>query len=358
MNYYTTIRKEKVEKIKNFIDSVVPIETWADNIILSYIGGKICYNKDFNVRNFEFHNEEVYTFLKKLSKNDHLSVFEHDMVTLDLMDYVTTAKKFSFTIMDIFSYIVDDQKKFLEFIPDSYTSFPVYSNVPKHVSMVNDVFCKLMGTILNENTIGSAKCGDKIAINLRSYLEICKVLNCEDEFWDKIQESQVIKPTIVDSIELKNGGFLHIIRVENGQLQTVTFMVEGGSIVLEKQLIRHRYQTSHSVSSFRYNTAENSQFVMPLTEYQDKFDKEKYQELVEMYGVICSSSLDVYKNLTDNGIKKEDARFVIPVGVCTNIMCTMTDIGLKNFLEIRTDKTSQWEINEIATRIESVLNNE
>ena len=258
---------------------------------------------------------------------------------------------------DIFSYILDENSsKFMEFLPDLYTTFPVYHDISAHKDVAYDVFCKFMGFILNGYSVGSAKYGDKICFNLRSYLEMCKVLNCEDDFWDKLQETPVNRPSNIDSTELQNGGIIHLIRIDNGQLPVVTFMIEGGSIVLEKQLIRHRYQSSFSVSSFRYNTAENSQFVMPLTGYNNKYTKDKYQELVDMYGVICSSSLDVYKNLVDNGIKKEDARFVIPVGVCTNIMCTMLDIGLKNFLELRTNiNTTQWEINEIATIIETKL---
>jgi len=356
MNYYTTIRKDKVEKIKNFIDKLVPIEAWAENIILPYIGGKICYNKDFNVTKFDFHNEEVYTYLKKISNNNHLSIFEHDIVTIDLMEYINTTKNFQFTMKDIFSYFLDESSdKFIEFLPDVYTHFPVYSNVTKHTDMVNDVFCKFMGFILHEHIIGSAKCGDKISINLRSYLEMCKILNCEEEFWGKMQEVSVNSP-IVDSTELKNGGILHIVRIDNSQIPIASFIVEGGSIILEKQMIRHRYQTSYSISSFRYNNAEDSQFVMPFSHYIDKFSKEEYQEIVEMYGVICSSSLDVYKNFIEKNIKKEDARFVIPVGCCTNIMCTSMDIGLKNLIEMREDKnTVQWEINEIATIIKEKL---
>ena len=63
--------------------------------------------------------------------------------------------------------------------------------------------------------------------------------------------------------------------------------------------------------------------------------------------------------MADNDIKKEDARFVIPVGACTNVMVTLADIGLLNFLEQRTNpNTAQWEINDIADKLEGVLTGE
>lgn len=355
MNFYESLRKDKVFKLKEFIDKLIPVETWANNIILPYIAGKLCYNKDFNVRDFEYHNEGVYSFLRKLSGNAHLSVFEHDVTIVDLVRYCALTPNFHFTIKELFSYIIDEEK-FYEFLSEAETNFPTWHEVAEHNTMTTNVFCDFMNMIVGSMLVGSARCGGEFSINLRSYLEMCKVLGCEDEFWQQIQAFEVSPPDIVDSIELKNGGILHIIRLEDGQIPVVSYLVEGGSIVLEKQTIRHRLQSSFSVSSFRYNNAEDCQFVMPFTRYEEKLKKDAYREVVDMYAMVCESALEVYKNLIERGIKKEDARFILPVGLCTNIMVTMLDLGLGNFLELRTNENeAQWEICEIANIIKQKL---
>jgi thymidylate synthase (FAD) len=58
---------------------------------------------------------------------------------------------------------------------------------------------------------------------------------------------------------------------------------------------------------------------------------------------------------TSKGVKKENARFVLPNACHTEIVVTMNFRAARNFLELRLDKAAQWEIRRLANYILSVL---
>jgi len=55
-----------------------------------------------------------------------------------------------------------------------------------------------------------------------------------------------------------------------------------------------------------------------------------------------------YYALLENGVPEEDARYVLPNGVNTNIVVTMNARELYNFFSLRLCSRSQWEIRKIA----------
>jgi len=59
-------------------------------------------------------------------------------------------------------------------------------------------------------------------------------------------------------------------------------------------------------------------------------------------------SFAAYSKLLSLGVKKEDARAVLPIGTKTNIVVTMKAQYFKHFLEMRTTKHAQAEIKELA----------
>jgi len=52
--------------------------------------------------------------------------------------------------------------------------------------------------------------------------------------------------------------------------------------------------------------------------------------------------------LFGNGVPEEDARYVLPNGVNTNIVVTMNARELYNFFSLRLCSRAQWEIRKIA----------
>lgn len=121
-----------------------------------------------------------------------------------------------------------------------------------------------------------------------------------------------------------------------------TFGIEGVSRITETQLVRHRVGTSFSIQSGRYVKRGEAKFVIPKSVQNDKKIYAKYKKLLD--GV-----QGLYNEMTDAGIKAEDARYLQPQSLQTKIVVTMNARALLHFLELRCCKRAQWEIQEMAT---------
>ena len=64
----------------------------------------------------------------------------------------------------------------------------------------------------------------------------------------------------------------------------------------------------------------------------------------------------IYLQAIENGMRKEDARYILPQGCQTELNICMNFQGWKDFLHNRTDKHAQWEIRAVALEIQSYLN--
>ena len=56
----------------------------------------------------------------------------------------------------------------------------------------------------------------------------------------------------------------------------------------------------------------------------------------------------VYDKMIDAGVAKEQARIVLPLNQYTEVYWTASFQAIMNFIELRNEKTSQWEIQEYA----------
>jgi thymidylate synthase (FAD) len=59
-------------------------------------------------------------------------------------------------------------------------------------------------------------------------------------------------------------------------------------------------------------------------------------------------TMEMYDGLVENGVKKEDARYILPNATTTNIVVTMNARELLHFIELRSSPRAQWEIRELA----------
>jgi thymidylate synthase (FAD) len=57
---------------------------------------------------------------------------------------------------------------------------------------------------------------------------------------------------------------------------------------------------------------------------------------------------DTYHRLRKLGVRKEDARFVLPNAAATRIIVTMNFRSLRHLFSIRCDRAAQWEIRALA----------
>ncbi len=126
-----------------------------------------------------------------------------------------------------------------------------------------------------------------------------------------------------------------------------TFSIEGVSRACTHQLVRHRI-ASYSQQSQRYVSLENANFVVPLTIKKD-------QKAREIFDRIIKEARDAYRKLLELGVPEEDARYVVPQAVQTNIVVTMNARELLHFFKLRCCMRAQWEIRALAWRMLSLV---
>ena len=126
-----------------------------------------------------------------------------------------------------------------------------------------------------------------------------------------------------------------------------TFLIENVSRVLTHQLVRHRI-ASYSQRSARYTkiNSEAEWYVVPKTV--------KTPEQIKIFTDIMKEEAIAYNKLIELGVPKEDARFVVGDGQCTNIVVTMNCRTLKNFFAERLCTRAHWEIRSLANKMKDL----
>jgi thymidylate synthase (FAD) len=120
-----------------------------------------------------------------------------------------------------------------------------------------------------------------------------------------------------------------------------TFLVEGISRACSHQLVRHRI-ASYSQESQRYcELAAGDEVVVPPALEQDP------QALAVWNGAL-ESLQQAYRALRERGIRKEDARFLLPNATGTRLAVTMNARSLRHFFTVRLHVAAQWEIRSVA----------
>ena len=119
-----------------------------------------------------------------------------------------------------------------------------------------------------------------------------------------------------------------------------TFGIEGVSRVLTHQLVRHRI-ASYDQQSQRYVAAHGFEYITPPTIAENPAAKAKYDALL-------AEIRKTYDELTEMGVPKEDARYVLANAAETKILVTMNARSLLHFFNLRCCYRAQWEIREMA----------
>jgi len=122
-----------------------------------------------------------------------------------------------------------------------------------------------------------------------------------------------------------------------------TFSIEGISRVASHQLVRHR------IASY---TQMSHRFAKPVDEYYKPIippstEKRAKDVIEEAY----RDAYEHYYRLLELGVPEEDARYVLPNGVNTNVVVTMNARELYNFFALRLCSRAQWEIRLVAWRM-------
>ncbi|NJN81354.1 MAG: FAD-dependent thymidylate synthase [Caldilineaceae bacterium] len=131
---------------------------------------------------------------------------------------------------------------------------------------------------------------------------------------------------------------------------SATFFFEGISRACTHQLVRHRL-ASFSQESQRYVDLSKGGWraIVPDAVAQSP---EAVAELAEFWRI----AEEKYERLRSLGIRKEDARFLLPNAAETRIVTTMNFAAWSHFLWLRAvDKAAQWEIRAMGQAVLKML---
>lgn len=158
----------------------------------------------------------------------------------------------------------------------------------------------------------------------------------------------------------------HVTVLEHGYFN---IMFENVSLFFEQFLIEHRL-SAYTIKSGRYVDFRKAGCYEPEFRYRNDVKTSTKEDVKNEYVKFVSDSFDLYKKLADSGVKVEDARFVLPYSLKTNIYCSMNTRELVHLIwamlygrganypeivEIGTILKEQ--LNDIApTTVENILN--
>lgn len=131
---------------------------------------------------------------------------------------------------------------------------------------------------------------------------------------------------------------------------SATFRIEGGSRSFTHQLVRHRV-CAFSQQSQRYVNETDFSVVIP-----DSIKKNS--EAKEIFLSFVNHAQNTYSKLQKLGIKKEDARFILPNAIESEIVMTANFRELRHIFKERCNKAAQWEIREIAIEMLMIMKKE
>ena len=124
---------------------------------------------------------------------------------------------------------------------------------------------------------------------------------------------------------------------------SATFRIKGGSRSFTHQIVRHR-MASFSQQSQRYVSEEQFHIVIPPSIREN-------DEALALYNECMETCRQAYRKLKEMEIRKEDARFVLPNAVESEIVVTANFREWRHIISLRKGKSAQWEIREISRLI-------
>ncbi len=124
------------------------------------------------------------------------------------------------------------------------------------------------------------------------------------------------------------------------------FEIEDASRITTHQLVRHR-MASYDQESQRFSAATREGMVTPKSIQSNEEASKAFEEALK--AVYAS-----YEKMAAAGVPKEDARYILPGGIKTKIVMTLSARSLMHMVWQRTALQAQWEIRELASTLHSL----
>lgn len=113
--------------------------------------------------------------------------------------------------------------------------------------------------------------------------------------------------------------------------------------------------------SHQFVRSKHLDFLQRSQRYCKELDENVYRpdtldidQLIDYHGAI-EVAQSVYRKLLEQGVKKEDARFVLPEATFTELNVVGNMQAWKDFIHLRLDKHAQKEIRDVALTINNIL---
>ena len=126
---------------------------------------------------------------------------------------------------------------------------------------------------------------------------------------------------------------------------SATFRIENCSRAMTHQLVRHRLM-SVSQQSQRYVDEKDFTFVMPAG---------LPPEFTEEFAADMETIRQMYIKWRQKGLKREDARFVLPNACTSTLVVTANLREWRHIITLRTSPKAQWEIRDVCQKILAIL---
>ncbi len=136
---------------------------------------------------------------------------------------------------------------------------------------------------------------------------------------------------------LKNG---HLSILEHA---SASFLLEGVSRACTHQLVRHRL-ASYTQKSQRYVREGDFEYTVPP-------DIAASAEAKKLFETVMAGIRDGYRRLVELGVRKEDARFLLPNAAHTAIAMTANFREWLHVIDLRVSRHAQWEIRDMTVAV-------
>jgi thymidylate synthase (FAD) len=131
---------------------------------------------------------------------------------------------------------------------------------------------------------------------------------------------------------------------------SATFRIKGASRAFTHQLVRHRV-ASFSQQSQRYVKEDEFDFIVPPSVAAHPEAYEEFRKCMDQ----CRSS---YSKLRSMNILKEDARFLLPNALESEIVFSANFREFRHIFELRLEEHAQWEIRRVCLQMLIILQRE
>jgi len=352
------------------ITKIFSLEDFKGSIPFTALGARTCYSSgDLNYLLNDprvVSKEDRARFLSKLGNYKHFSVFAHSFAYKDLSKL--DEEIINQLINEDFHSLTKGEKAKILAMQLGATRFKSHYN-PKNPTV--------------------------IGVSLRHYLE--ELLQESEEKYFQAFEKMAEYDTPVDPLGYKENVWL--IGLTNEYDGYAVFYIDNVSRTMTHQLVRHT-ALNYSQRSQRYVREDENLLIIPPSVESAKceFDTEVMPKAVmdmlsSFYHYIENSdakenlknkALERIRNFVQNlpdkmslkelfeifdqlaeavydyavyscKVKREDARFILPHGRKTTIVVSGTLPWIKDFIIKRTDPHAQWEIQQVATAMKELL---